>query len=186
MTLAEIKENHCLDFLANTFGILHTDIEKDFATLDKNGDGVVSIGEGLNAFKTFGINLDRSPKMQKELGVQMILADMESFDDAVHGSWKFASSYGYKKTEKDTILAVATAKRYDHIKTKTYTWDTIKDFVVDLAQTLSEMGIKKLNCYLDNGNESYLYIYRKYAMFKLRDNTLSLLCWETVERDWLK
>ena len=49
LTLAEIQDNHCVDFLANMFGILYTDIEKDFAAFDKNGDGVVSIQEGLKS-----------------------------------------------------------------------------------------------------------------------------------------
>ena len=115
LTLAEIQDNHCVDFLSNTLGILHTDIEKDFAAFDKNGNGVVSMEEGLNAYKTFGINLDRSPEMQKELGAELVLG--------VHGDWKFVESDGYKEYEKLTILTVATALRFEHIKSKTYTMD---------------------------------------------------------------
>ena len=51
LDLAEIKEN-----LENTFGMLQEHIEKDFETIDKNGDGLVSKEEGVNAF-TY---LDRS------------------------------------------------------------------------------------------------------------------------------
>ena len=58
MTLAEIKENDCIDFLGNTFGLLHNQIEEDFDAIDKNGDGLVSKEEGVNAYTTLG--LDRS------------------------------------------------------------------------------------------------------------------------------
>ena len=42
LTLSEMKENDCANFLANTFGMLHEHIEKEFENIDKNGDGVVS------------------------------------------------------------------------------------------------------------------------------------------------
>ena len=78
MTLTEVKENHCVELLANTFGMLYTEIEKDFAALDKNGDGVVSIEEGLNAYKTFGMDLNRSN--------DLTLDDLQGplFKDPVH------------------------------------------------------------------------------------------------------
>ena len=53
LTLAEIKENDCVDFLGNTFGLLHNQIEEDFEAIDKNGDGLVSKEEGVNAYLTF-------------------------------------------------------------------------------------------------------------------------------------
>ena len=177
LTLAEIQDNHCVDFLANTFGILHTNIEKDFAAFDKNGDGVVSMEEGLNAYKTFGLDLDRTPEMQKKLGAQWVLA--------VHGSLKLVNSNGYKEYEKNIILTVATALRIEHIKSQTYTlafangFSRIKYFVNDLQSTLYDLGYSSMNCYAiekDSECNSYLKFYYKYS-FRLEDKTLKLDCW---------
>ena len=182
MTLAEIQENQCVDFLANMFGILYTDIEKDFVAFDKNGDGVVSMEEGLNAYKTFGLDLDRSPEMQKKLGAQWVLA--------VYGSLKLYS-IGYKEYEKDIILAVANALRLEHIKSQTYTlammvngFSRIKYFVDDLESTLYDLGYFSMNCHAsekDSECNYYLTIKYKYE-FRLEDNTLKLDCWSQFSR----
>ena len=171
LTLAEIQDNHCVDFLANMFGILYTDIEKDFAAFDKNGDGVVSMEEGLNAYKTIGLDLDRSPEMQKQLGAQWVLA--------VYGSLKLVDSYGYKEYEKDIILAVATALRFERIKSQTYTVDKIKYFADDLQSTLYDLGYFSMNCYIkEKAPECNNFLIGKYKyMFRLEDKTFSLLCW---------
>ena len=60
MTLAEIKENDCLNFLGSMFGLVYNRIEENFEAFDKNGDGLVSKEEGVNAYLTFGLELDRS------------------------------------------------------------------------------------------------------------------------------
>ena len=189
LTLAEIQENQCVDFLANMFGILYTDIEKDFAAFDKNGDGVVSINEGLNAFKRLGI--DRKGL----INVEMVLDNMKFFDDPVHGSWKLVNSKGYDEIEKDNILAVATVVRYDHIRKKTYTMDKIgghgfpkiKYFVYDLESNLSDMEYFAMNCYVrekvDHECNNFLYIYYKYK-FRLEDNTFKIDCWPHMRWLW--
>ena len=179
LTLAEIQDNHCVDFLANTFGILHTNIEKDFAAFDKNGDGVVSIEEGLSAYKTFGLDLDRSPEMQKKLGAQWVLA--------VHGSLKLVNSNGYKEYEKNIILTVATALRIEHIKSQTYAlalmvngFSRIMYFVDDLKSTLYDLGYSSMNCHArekDSECNNYLTIYYNKYKFRLEDNILKLDCW---------
>ena len=48
LKLAEIKENDCMNFLENSFGMLHKDIDKHFEAVDKNGDGLVSKEEGVD------------------------------------------------------------------------------------------------------------------------------------------
>ena len=53
LSLAEMKESDCANFLANTFGMLPEHIDKDFEAIDKNGDGVVSKEEGVNGFLFF-------------------------------------------------------------------------------------------------------------------------------------
>ena len=42
LTLVEMKEIDCSNFLANIFGMLHEHIDKEFEAIDKNGDGLVS------------------------------------------------------------------------------------------------------------------------------------------------
>ena len=51
LNLSEITENGCFNFLENTFGMLHEDIEKDFEVIDKNGDGLISKEEAVNAYQ---------------------------------------------------------------------------------------------------------------------------------------
>ena len=57
LSLAEMKEIDCANFLANTFGMLPEHIDKDFEAIDKNGDGVVSKEEGVDGFLTFGMRI---------------------------------------------------------------------------------------------------------------------------------
>ena len=182
LSLVEIKESHCVEFLANAFGMLYSDIDKDFAALDKNGDSVVSEEEGLNAYKTFGIDLNRSP----EIVVQSVLANMEHFDDPVHGSWKLVDSVGYDETDKAFILAWATLERFVYITSNTYSMDPptmIRDFVLNLKNYLMKnMGGETkywLNCLMEKNPPVWYLSFIRDFKFELRDNTFVLLCWGT-------
>ena len=50
MTLTEVKERHCLDYLTTTIGLLDDNIARGFEAIDENGDGLVSKQESFNAF----------------------------------------------------------------------------------------------------------------------------------------
>ena len=50
LTLTEVKERHCLDYLTTTIGLLDDNIAVGFEAIDENGDGLVSKQESFNAF----------------------------------------------------------------------------------------------------------------------------------------
>ena len=58
MTLEEVKNQTCMDYLTSMFGIEVDNIDNDFEAFDENKDGIVSIQESMNALKNLA--LDRS------------------------------------------------------------------------------------------------------------------------------
>ena len=54
LTLTEVKERHCLDYLTITIGMLDDNIERVFEAIDENGDGFVSKQESFNAIDRRG------------------------------------------------------------------------------------------------------------------------------------
>ena len=59
LSLIEVKEGHCMNYLVRVLGMLDENIEKDFKAIDENGDGLVSKEEGFKAYEKFA--LDRPP-----------------------------------------------------------------------------------------------------------------------------
>ena len=59
LSLTEVKEVHCMNYLVRVLGMLDENIEKDFKAIDENGDGLVSKEEGFKAYEKFA--LDRPP-----------------------------------------------------------------------------------------------------------------------------
>ena len=59
LSLMEVKEGHCMNYLVRVLGMLDENIEKDFKAIDENGDGLVSKEEGFKAYEKFA--LDRPP-----------------------------------------------------------------------------------------------------------------------------
>ena len=175
MTLTEVKENHCVDLLAKTFGMLYTEIEKDFAALDKNGDGVVSIEEALYAYKTFGMDLNRSN--------DLTLDDLQGpfFKDPVHGNLEVKDSWGFVESDLALILSIAIHQRAVHISSNTYNiWQ--RRFVIDVKDDLLDKFGRYFSCIMDglpNGN--YFLHLHYYFMFELEDNTFSLKCWNSCK-----
>ena len=67
LSLTEVKEGHCMNYLEMVLGMLDEDIDEDFKAIDENGDGLVSKEEGFKAYEKFvldraasdgGISLD--------------------------------------------------------------------------------------------------------------------------------
>ena len=56
MSLMEIKEVHCMNYLVRVLGMLDENIEKDFKAIDENGDGLVSKEEGFKAYEKFALD----------------------------------------------------------------------------------------------------------------------------------
>ena len=54
LTLTEVKERHCLDYLTITIGMLDDNVERVFEAIDENGDGFVSKQESFNAIDRRG------------------------------------------------------------------------------------------------------------------------------------
>ena len=48
LTLTEVKERHCLDYLTITIGMLDDNVERVFEAIDENGDGFISKQESFN------------------------------------------------------------------------------------------------------------------------------------------
>ena len=51
LTLSEVREKRCMDYLASTFGITDDNIIKNFEAVDQDGDGVASKQETSSAFE---------------------------------------------------------------------------------------------------------------------------------------
>ena len=58
LTLAEVEEYQCMDFLRTALGILDKNIARDFEAIDENGDGLVSKQESFKALQA--LDIDRS------------------------------------------------------------------------------------------------------------------------------
>lgn len=59
LTLAEVQEKNCMDYLTSGFGITNDNIIKEFEAVDQNGDGVASKQETSLAFENLRCNLLR-------------------------------------------------------------------------------------------------------------------------------
>ena len=59
LTLAEVQEKNCMDYLTSGFGITNDNIIKEFEAVDQNGDGVASKQETSLAFENLSRNLLR-------------------------------------------------------------------------------------------------------------------------------
>ena len=58
MTVEEVKDQTCKDYLTSMFGIEVGNIDNDFKAFDENKDGIVSMQESTNALKN--LVLDRT------------------------------------------------------------------------------------------------------------------------------
>ena len=59
LTLDEVQEKNCMDYLTSGFGITNDNIIKEFEAVDQNGDGVASKQETSLAFENLSRNLLR-------------------------------------------------------------------------------------------------------------------------------
>ena len=51
LTLSEVRDKRCMDYLASAFGITNDNIIKGFEAVDQDGDGVASKQETSSAFE---------------------------------------------------------------------------------------------------------------------------------------
>ena len=117
LKLAEIKEN------LESFGMDYKDIEKDFEAVDKNGDGLVSKEEGVNAFQTFGLDrglldVDASSYINHDYNFELLLYTSESNkmsfkfainedldDDYLDGMYEDFLDQGFDSSRATKIIA---------------------------------------------------------------------------------
>ena len=64
LSLMEVKEGPCMNYLEMVLGMLDKDIDEDFKAIDENGDGLVSKEECFKAYENFA--LDRAGPISNE------------------------------------------------------------------------------------------------------------------------
>ena len=53
LTLEDVKQEKCLDFATTLLGLDEKAIDKDFKSVDMDGDGKLTLEEGLKAYEYF-------------------------------------------------------------------------------------------------------------------------------------
>ena len=56
LSLMEVKEGPCMNYLEMVLGMLDKDIDEDFKAIDENGDGLVSKEECFKAYENFALD----------------------------------------------------------------------------------------------------------------------------------
>ena len=82
MTVEEVKDQTCKDYLTSMFGIEVGNIDNDFEAFDENKDGIVSMQESMNALKN------------RILG-----------SNKIHEVWDVIESNGFSMEYLDTLKA---------------------------------------------------------------------------------
>ena len=158
LTLAEVQESTCMDYLKTTFGILSENIGNDFASIDQNGDGIVSKEEIFYGCQRLG--RDRSP----------------GFDITIPKfvfPWVVVESIDYTESQMEEILLEATQLRDNYLDPSN---EKLVDFVYDLNLFLKNSYGQKATCFMGKlGDVSARSFYRDF-LFVLHDDKFWVRC----------
>ena len=159
LTLAEVQESTCMDYLKATFGILSDNIGNDFTSIDQNGDGIVSKEETFYGCQRLG--RDRSP------GFNITIPKFVF-------PWVVVDSDDYTESQMEEILLKATQLRDSYLDP--YEFEKLNDFVYGLKLYLKNSYGQKATCYMGKlGEVSVSSFYRNFG-FELHDDKFWVRC----------